>query len=606
MNRKTTNVTTTQEKGGFFNVLMKHSNNGGTNSATRKKRKNEDRKIICKDSISKSDKEAVIKFYDALVTEEEESPVNITMIMEEGFPVFEETVGETNFKKLKKYFGIGCKPSKMGIKEQEVISLLEQLRTVENAQYYIEGYKKLLESIAAKLHDAPEEMTMLERAKFVRMYHTIFVGYYFFAQDFRRVYNYQYKCYYLDVDFQAAIRDNSRPYHPEELFGTYKILIEGFQDDSLFYDLVCLELVNLDKKIQKEVLHFAELKVNEDGRLVSVNVAPKYQTFSSIRQLKNKVHPEMGAYPMELYAYKHRIDEFFFDDIYQLYKILRVTPLENFKTHTRKESYIEGSREVLKDRIYYEVAEEFCVSGQAEINRIIRMVEYLAGIGYKMKTSDGRVCDMGLYMSAFNFLHTMKYVDISIKPEREFELAEMLIARDTNGGFELYKDGEIDEKELKKSLGIDAKFEKEQFGIVTVANPEEIAISFAIDNGYVGSTDQISTELLSNVILPGNEENFRKFGKMEIDLNTLKNRIGFEEEFAEMYFNLSKVDISAIESKLQELKRGLSKKGEMKRWAMLINLYCYLVEEQVPCGPKNKVPKRNKGLKTVNLKAQIA
>lgn len=606
MNRKTTNVTTTQEKGGFFNVLMKHSNNGGTNSATRKKRKNEDRKIICKDSISKSDKEAVIKFYDALVTEEEERPVNVTMIMEEGFPVFEETIGETNFKKLKKYFGIGCKPSKMGIKEQEVISLLEQLRTVENAQYYIEGYKKLLESIAAKLHDAPEEMTMLERAKFVRMYHTIFVGYYFFAQDFRKVYNYQYKCYYLDVDFQAAIRDNSRPYHPEELFGTYKILIEGFQDDSLFYDLVCLELVNLDKKTQKEVLHFAELKVNEDGRLVSVNVAPKYQTFSSIRQLKNKVHPEMGAYPMELYAYKHRIDEFFFDDIYQLYKILRVTPLENFKTHTRKESYIEGSREVLRDRIYYEVAEEFCVSGQAEINRIIRMVEYLAGIGYKMKTSDGRVCDMGLYMSAFNFLHTMKYVDISIKPEREFELAEMLIARDTNGGFELYKDGEIDEKELKKSLGIDAKFEKEQFGIVTVANPEEIAISFAIDNGYVGSTEQISTELLSNVILPGNEENFRKFGKMEIDLNTLKNRIGFEEEFAEMYFNLSKVDISAIESKLQELKRGLSKKGEMKRWAMLINLYCYLVEEQVPCGPKNKVPKRNKGLKTVNLKAQIA
>lgn len=606
MSRKTTNVTTTQEKGGFFNVLMKHSNNGGTNSVTRKKGKNKDRKIICKDSISKSDKEAVVKLYDALVTEEEERPINVTMIMEEGFPVFEETIGETNFKRLKKYFGIECKPSKVGIKEQEINSLLEQLRTVENAQYYIEGYKQLLESIAAKLHDAPEEMTMLERAKFVRMYHTIFVGYYFFAQDFRRVYNYQYKCYYLDVDFKAAIRDNSRPYHPEELFCTNKILIEGFNDDSLFYDLVCLELVNLDKKIQKEVLHFAELKVNEDGRLVSVNVAPRYQTFSSIRQLKNKVHSEMGAYPMELFAYKQRIDEFFFDDIYQLYKILRVTPLENFKTHTRKESYIEGSREVLKDRIYYEVAEEFCVSGQAEIDRIIRMVEYLAGIGYKMKTSDGRICDMGLYMSAFNFLHTMKYVDISIKPEREFELAEMLMARDTNGVFELYKDGEIDEKELKSSLGIDAKFEKEYFGVVSIINPEEVAIAFAIDNGYVDSAEQISKELLSNVILPGNEDAFRKFGKMEIDVNILKNRIGFEEGFAEMYFDLSKVDISAIEAKLQELKRGLSKKGEMKRWTLLINLYCYLVEEQVPCGPKNRVPKRNKGLKTVNLKAQIS
>ena len=77
-------------------------------------------------------------------------------------------------------------------------------------------------------------------------------------------------------------------------------------------------------------------------------------------------------------------------------------------------------------------------------------------------------------------------------------------------------------------------------------------------------------------------------------------------DFAEMYFNLSKVDVTAIEAQLQELKRVMAKKNELKRFALLINLYCYLIEEQVPCGPKNKAPKRNKGLKPTNLKAQIA
>ena len=64
--------------------------------------------------------------------------------------------------------------------------------------------------------------------------------------------------------------------------------------------------------------------------------------------------------------------------------------------------------------------------------------------------------------------------------------------------------------------------------------------------------------------------------------------------------------MTAIENQLQELKRSLAKRGEMKRWALLISLYCYLVENQVPCGPKGKVPKRNKGLKPANLRAQIA
>ena len=599
----TTTATTTQEKGGIFNVLMGRS----PQNVVKGKIQAPERKIICDDQkISKSDKEGLIRLYEALVPGDKTRTVDLNMIMSEALPAFEKTLGEADFRKLKKCFGIGCRASKFGIRPQDVTMLLDQIRTIENAQYYIDGYKELLEMAAAKLHDAPEEMTMLERAKFVRMYHMIFVGYFFFAQDFRRTYSFDKKCYYLSVDFQEAFKNNTMTCRPEDFFVTSRILIENFPEDSLIYDLVCLEFSRLDKKLQKEILQFAELKLDDDGKLVSVNVASKHHTYSAIRAIKHKVHPEMGVYPMEFFAYTSSIKDMPFDEFYQIYKILRVVPIEKFRIATKQESFMEGSREVLKDRLYYEVCKDFYVSGQTEIDRIIRTMEYLAAIDFELETGDGKKCKMGQYLATFNFLHAMKYVDITTQPKREFELAGILIEKDTTGAIADYKLGTITEKQLKDRLGIDAKFEKEILGIEIVASPIEIAEKFAVDNEYVSDSSKISSQLLENVVLSGNEEEFIKFAKGEIDEETLKRRIGFEESFAEMYFDLTKVDMTAIENQLQDLKRSLAKKGEMKRWALLISLYCYLVEEQVPCGPKNKVPKRNKGLKPANLKAQIA
>ena len=599
---QTTTASTTQENGGFFNVLMNHPNTNGP-VATQPR----ERKVICNaQMVSKSDKEAVIRLYEALVPGDKTRTINVNMIMEDAFPAFEATIGEANFKKLKKYFGIGCRQSKFGIKQQEIGLLIEQLRTVENAQYYVDGYKELLEMAAAKLHGAPEEMTMLERAKFVRMYQTIFVGYYFFAQDFRRSFNFQHKCYYLNVDFAEAFKNNAMICCPEDFFKTYNILLESFPDDTLMYDLVCLELACLEKKLQKEILNFAELRTNDEGQIISVNIAPKYQRYADVRAIKHKVHPEMGIYPMEFFAFKNKIQEMPFEEFYQVYKILRVLPLEKFPVTYKQESFMEGSREVLKDRAYYEICKDFYISGQAEIDRVIRTMEYLAGIDFELKNEAGIKCNVGEYMAVFNFMHCMKYIDITIEPKREFELAAILIERDTTGAIMEYKHGKISDEQLKEQLGIDAAFEKEYFGIERVMTPAEIVENFAVANGYVGQRGEISSELLENVVLSGNEEAFIKFAKGEIDEETLKRNIGFDESFAEMYFNLSKVDMTVIENQLQDLKRSLAKRGEMRRWALLISLYCYLVENQVPCGPKGKVPKRNKGLKPANLRAQIA
>ena len=70
-----------------------------------------ERRIICKDDISKAEKEGIIRLYDALAPGDKTRTVNVTTIMEEGLPAFEAILGESGFRKLKKYFGIGCKPS---------------------------------------------------------------------------------------------------------------------------------------------------------------------------------------------------------------------------------------------------------------------------------------------------------------------------------------------------------------------------------------------------------------------------------------------------------------------------------------------------------------
>ena len=93
MQNKTTANTTmasaTQDKGGFFNVLMgRHpqSVTKGTINAP-------EREIICNDQmISKSDKEGLIRLYEALVPGDKTRTVNLNMIMSEALPAFEEVI----------------------------------------------------------------------------------------------------------------------------------------------------------------------------------------------------------------------------------------------------------------------------------------------------------------------------------------------------------------------------------------------------------------------------------------------------------------------------------------------------------------------------------
>ena len=577
------------------------------------------RMIVDLEGLSRSDRDAIVKLYEALVPGDTQRTINIKMMVNEAFPKFEETIGEEAFAKIKKFFGIGIKKAAKGsLREGDIQLSLGKLRTMENAQYYITGYKELIENVAKKLGDAPEGMTTLEKAKIVRMFMVIYAGYFYFIEDcsYRRTPN----GIETLIAYDKVPSLNRFHFHPEELFVLYDYKLKTYSDGALMYPIVAMELQDLDKRTRKEILEFAELKVNPEKEYESINQTIPGQTFGSVRQLKRKVHQEPGIFPMEIFNCKDMFIKIDFDDLYAVYKALRAFPLENFPTVDREVQVYEGSRLVKHVHKCYEIIKGMEIAGPKEGGRFVRLMEYAMTSnfnipvrhdkeGQPLPIDDVKFYNARNYLAAIDFANKMGYLDAFSEIEHDFEVAEILIERDPGDALTQYITREIDEVQLKEILEIDDQFEEEKFGIVhevPKAPLDEIVLAFAIDNGYLDEEAETTRQLIANVFMPYYEDLFNRYEDGEIDAATLEGKIGFEEEFAEMYFDAEKIDITALENKLQDMKRSMADKKKMKKSALAIYLYCYVVEEQIPCGPKKKAPKRNKGLKPANLKALIA
>lgn len=565
------------------------------------------RKIVSYDKVSQSDEKAIVKFYEALVPGRETGEIDIKMITEEAFPIFEKTLGKADFVKLKKHFGIRC-PVK-ALKPAEVSALLSKLRTVENAECYISGYRELLENVSKRLWGAPEEMTVLEKAKLLRAYMIIFSDYYFFAEDYSVVSLEGHEPARL-VNDNLAIQNNSRRLYPEELFFLYEYKISPYNEDGILYDAVAHEICRLDKKLRKEILEFAELKM-EGGRFISENKAPLKTGFSDIRKLKMKVHTEPGVYPVELFSCKQIFGEWDLGMLYYVYKTLKHTDIKACQKKERILKVFEGSRIVVKDFPYFHIIEDLDISGETEKERFLYFFEYLARENFVFNVKyigddelpETRKMEVGMFFSAIKFASVMGYITEETDITREFEIATLLIKEDKDKKLLSYLKGEISCVTLIAEFGIDERFEKEVLGLIKPLTTEEAAIKFAVENGAVES-EQLK-RLVNEFLIPANEAAFEKFASGEIDEDKLKVQIGYDPLFANMYFDLAKVEIQWIEERLISLKRGMAKKSEVRKMSLLINLYCYIVEGQIPCGPRNRVPKRNKSLKPANLRALV-
>lgn len=581
----------------------------------------ESRREIIKDSnISLQDENGIIELYDSLVSAEFLAPIDVKKVYE-AFPVFEATIGEEAFKKVKKYFGIGTNKFKNVPRSTEIqIKLfLDKLRTIENAQYYIKDFNKLIKNTAAKLYGAPEYMSDIVKAKIVRMYTTIFMNNFFMTED---------------MDFsdngKAAVsalqfRCNSlKMASPEELFTLFRCVIDRFSNDSLIYDVIMYEMSCLEKSVRNEILEFAELRlVKQNGKecFISVNKSMQNPTFKNIRNIKKRVFKLPAIMEPYRFAYKTNIEEMTFDGMYQIYKSLINLKFEDAPTIYVKRVFIEGNSIIEKNiecrEIYKsEDGATIVVSSEEEVKRIICSFEIAARNGITMKAMTANekreysVIDIpiALYLGAIKFAQSQRYLDITSSIERDYEIANALIGIDDSyeKDFIAYMCDEITAERLKEELNISSKFESDVLGLEKEETLLDASIRFAEECGYLKDISKISEELINEVFIPNNELEIQKFSKGEISKETLKKKIGFSEEFATMFFDLSKVDVVAIETKLQEFKKERAGKNTIQKSALLINLYCYLVQNQVKCGPKNKAPKGNKSLKPKNLLAMIA
>lgn len=588
------------------------------------------RRIIQAEHISKKDQEGIVKLYEALVSRKSIKridlekvrkhfptfeDIDINMIVEEAFPAFERTIGAQNFAKVKKYFGIGTKQNKNPTNTKEVELLIANLRTIENARYYICGYEDLLKKMAKKLEGAPENLTELEKAKIIRMYFVIYLGYYYFVEDYSAIPGNNEE---LQVNYAKAHENNRYGFYPEELFSLYIAKVDSFDDESVFYDIIYLdikELENKDKRLFKDVMRFAEMTFL-DGKFNSVNRTIPNQTFADVRRIKNNLHREPGMFPLEVFVEKGMIDKLNLTDFYTIFKCLKTIELENFEKVYCELKVIEGSRTVVKNHPCYQIVPGLHIAGPAEKERFIRLMEYTAGRGFTMAVNTKvngeprkrlKKYNMRQFINAIQFANDAEYLTSETDVKTDFKVVDQLIKMDkTKALMEYSRDEENALQKMKEKLGINRRIEFEVFGFKKPIIPEEVATKFALENGYVETSEQIDMSLVQAVFISGNEELLEEYEYETISKSEFKKKIGFSEEFAKMFFRLSEIDIPAIEAKLiEEKKASIGNQKVNANLKLLVLLYCYVVEEQIPCGQKKRVPKRNKTLKTSILKNLI-
>ena len=244
--------TTTQALPAGYNVFRRPFFSKNGNQAT------VSRKVIPYDKLNKAESMAIKRLFEALVPHDKTVPIDERLIWEEGLPAFEQFLGGQRFKKLKRYFGIGYNPlCKNLADEKEVRTMLSELRTIENARFYLHGFKDLIDRFADRLEGAPEGMDNITKAKVLRMFLVVFCSYYYFIEEF------DFKPVMVEVEKevdgkmqkvsdpqiqtvinrQRAIANNSVPFYPEVLFGLENLKFDKCGATTILYAPIAEEIL---------------------------------------------------------------------------------------------------------------------------------------------------------------------------------------------------------------------------------------------------------------------------------------------------------------------------------------------------------------------------
>ena len=121
-------------------------------------------------------------------------------------------------------------------------------------------------------------------------------------------------------------------------------------------------------------------------------------------------------------------------------------------------------------------------------------------------------------------------------------------------------------------------------------------IKWAIKNGFKVQDDAEQRNLIWAVLAEKNIDTIKSRALKEIDDTTFVKKIGFEHEYADMYFARDQVDCEKLmDHVVKETKKA--KRNNSNAAACTIHLYKYLVDKRLPAGPDLTVMTMNSSLK---------
>lgn len=372
------------------------------------------RKIMNPEGFTKAEVAAASAIYDALVTDPDirgKHPLDISLIVKKGYPVFEATIGTKSWKKLKRYYGIGCESDKNCLDAEALKGYLFKLRTIENACVYISGYWETLENLYGLLNEFAPSTGVSERQQIITGAKLVFFALelicgdwfpqkYFFHDAKAEKLNGPRKRSGYDVarpevlyhwlpDYNMCnFPDNCRrPYGPEQVLEVYR-RFEEYGPSSLITDMLMDELLRLQERgLLDQVMAFCELSYRTNGKewdIVSNNIPNPYDTFEKVMELKKRIHPNRTAKAPESFLFIQNVRSFSLAYLWRCYVVL----LEAMNSKAVLDKFFDTANMAYQycgdkaDRITAyrwskDKMDPVLVSGHEEILRYVRFIEYL-------------------------------------------------------------------------------------------------------------------------------------------------------------------------------------------------------------------------------------
>ena len=587
--------------------------------------------IIKDPTLGTGDTKALIKFWKLLVPTYEDFilpsaqqpgcahfySIDLPLLLKEGLPAFAKTIGEKRLQALLRHCGYGVKFARH-LNPKILENDLACLRTIENAQFYLHGFKDMINNMANHLCDAPENMDALTKAKYIRAFYTFFAAGEFFVEEL------WLNKGQLTINYNKWQALNKLYLFPEEMFMLHTLIGKNVH---IRFGAIQFALDQLDSKLRKKVLEYSELTPID----YPITTKQNYH-FRDFRALKSIIHEEHFFTSYTTFTVKEAFLENKFQNFMIAMLMMLLHPTSEFTPATRFERVFEHGQLVGKDIPHYEFSDEilgtFIISGDKERAFYFNLFKYMAdqnltfkGLAYNLETGEAiedHTFEWQVYYALTLFALQRGYISAELPLKQCFENIDILaefyssdddaergMIRSMIGLYWFSEKSDADAEHLANIMGIDATFEKERFGIVQKKTPEEAVLSFAAENNIEIADTQQTLDMINGFWIPYFNDAIVKYTESG-DEKKFKKSIGYDSEFANAYFNLKDVNIPEIQKKLLSLKNSRASDKQMHNNALLIALYCYIIEGNIPCGTKKRLPERVKNLRPDILKTFIA